>query len=378
MLITNIGTLVTNDPELGTLTNASIVFEDGKVAWVGTKPPEQAGTERLDAAGRAVIPGFVDSHGHLVFAGERAHEFAARMEGRPYTAGGIKTTVQATRSASDEQLKTNFDRLVTEALKSGTTTVETKSGYGLTVHDERRSLQVAHGHERTFLGAHVVPPETTADDYVQLVKGEMLDACAPHATWIDVFCEDGAFDGEQTRAILQAGIEKGLTPRVHANQLRHGPGIQLAVELKAASADHCTHATDQDLDALANSDTVATLLPGAEFSTRAQYPDARRFFDAGVTVALAAYCNPGSSYTTNIPFCIAIAVRDMHMTPDQAVEAATLGGAKALRRTDIGHLAPGARADAILLEAPSHVHLAYRPGVPLVRTVFKDGVSPGS
>jgi imidazolonepropionase len=373
MLITNIGTLVTNDPELGTLTNASIVFDDGKVGYVGHKPPEAAGTERVDAGGRAVIPGFVDSHGHLVFAGDRAEEFAARMAGRPYTAGGIQTTVTATRAATDDQLKANLDRLVHEALRSGTTTVETKSGYGLTVHDERRSLQVADGCERTFLGAHVVPPEHDPDSYAELVKGAMLDACAPHATWIDVFCEDGAFDGEQTRAILQAGQAKGLTPRVHANQLRHGPGIQIAVELNAASADHCTHASDDDLDALANSDTVATLLPGAEFSTRAAYPDARRFLDAGVTVALAADCNPGSSYTTNIPFCIAIAVRDMHMTPDEAVRAATLGGAKALRRSDVGHLGLGARADAVLLEAPSHIHLAYRPGVPLVAAVFKDG-----
>ena len=373
MLITNIGTLVTNDPELGTLRDAAILFHEGRVAWVGTKPPEGAGTSRIDAEGRALIPGFVDSHGHLVFAGDRAEEFAARMEGRPYTAGGIKTTVQATRAASNEALKANLDRLVREALRSGTTTVETKSGYGLTVADEERSLRVADGLERTFLGAHVVPPEHDPDSYTDLVKGAMLDACAPHATWIDVFCEDGAFDGEQTRAILQAGIAKGLTPRVHANQLHHGPGIQLAVELNAASADHCTHVSDEDVDALANSDTVATLLPGAEFSTRAQYPDARRLIDAGVQVALAADCNPGSSYTTNIPFCIAIAVREMHMTPDEALEAATLGGAKALRRTDIGHLGLNARADAILLDAPTHIHLAYRPGVPLIHTVWRAG-----
>jgi imidazolonepropionase len=374
VLIENIGTLVTNDPELGTIEHAAIVFDAGKVAWVGHRPPEQAGSERLDAQGRAVIPGFVDSHGHLLFAGDRAQEFAARMEGRPYTAGGIATTVQATRAASDEQLRANFERLVREALRSGTTTIETKSGYGLTVHDERRCLKLADGHERTFLGAHVVPPEHDADDYVELVRTRMLDACAPHAKWIDVFCEDGAFDGEQTRAILAAGKARGLTPRVHANQLRHGPGVQIAVELGAASADHVTHVSDDDIDALANSDTVATLLPGAEFSTRAAYPDARRLIDAGVNVALAADCNPGSSYTTNIPFCIAIAVREMRMTPDEAVRAATLGGAQALRRPDIGRLTPGARADAVLLEAPTHIHLAYRPGVPLVSAVWRDGV----
>jgi imidazolonepropionase len=381
VLIDNIGALVTNDPELGTLHDAALLFHDGHVAWAGPRAqiPQATPGERFDAAGRAVIPGFVDSHGHLVFAGDRAEEFAARMAGRPYSAGGIRTTVAATRAASDERLGANLDRLLREALRSGTTTAETKSGYGLTVPDERRSLTVARPRtpETTFLGAHVVPPEHEPDEYVDLVKGEMLDACAPHARWIDVFCEEGAFDGEQARAILTAGIAKGLTARVHANQLRHGPGVQLAVELGAASADHCTHLTDADVDALANSDTVATLLPGAEFSTRARYPDARRLLDAGVTVALAADCNPGSSYTTNIPFCIAIAVREMRMTPDEAVWAATKGGAIALRRTDIGHLGPGARADAVLLEAPSHIHLAYRPGVPLVSAVWRDGARVG-
>jgi imidazolonepropionase len=380
MLIDNIGTLVTNDPEIGTIKDAALVFDDGVVQWAGprTRTPQAAGTERFDAAGRAAIPGFVDSHGHLVFAGDRAEEFAARMAGRPYSAGGIKTTVAATRAASDEQLGSNLDRLVTEALRSGTTTVETKSGYGLTVPDERRSLQVAvpRTPETTYMGAHVVAPEYAGrpDDYVDLVKGDMLDACAPLARWIDVFCEEGAFDADQTRAILEAGIAKGLTPRVHANQLSHGPGVQIAVELGAASADHVTHVTDEDVDALAGSDTVATLLPGAEFSTRAAYPDARRLLDAGVTVALAADCNPGSSYTTNIPFCIAIAVREMGMTPGEAIWSATAGGARALRRSDVGHLGAGARADAVLLEAPSHIHLAYRPGVPLVTAVWRSGV----
>jgi imidazolonepropionase len=379
MLIDNIGTLVTNDPELGTIKDAALAFDAGLVRWAGprARTPEGVPGERVDAAGRAVIPGFVDSHGHLVFAGDRAEEFAARMAGRTYSAGGIRTTVDATRAATDDQLGANLDRLVDEALRSGTTTVETKSGYGLTVPDERRSLQVAvpRTPETTYLGAHVVAPEYAdrPDAYVDLVKGEMLEACAPHARWIDVFCERGAFDSDQTRAILEAGIAKGLTPRVHANQLGHGPGVQIAVELRAASADHVTHVTDDDIDALANSDTVATLLPGAEFSTRATYPDARRLIDAGVTVALAADCNPGSSYTTNIPFCIAIAVREMGMTPDEAIWAATAGGARALRRSDVGSLVPGARADAVLLEAPSHIHLAYRPGVPLVAAVWRAG-----
>jgi imidazolonepropionase len=255
--------------------------------------------------------------------------------------------------------------------------VETKSGYGLTTAEEARALRIAAAHtdEVTYLGAHVVAPEY-ADDvagYVRLVTGGMLDACAPYARWVDVFCEQGAFDGDQARAILTAGKARGLTPRVHANQLSHGPGVQLAVELDAASADHCTHLTGADVDALAQGSTVATLLPGCEFSTRAQYPDARRLLDAGVTVALSTDCNPGSSFTSSMPFCVAIAVREMGMTPDEAVWSATAGGAAALRRTDIGRLTPGARADLALLDAPSHVHLAYRPGVPLVTDVWQRG-----
>ncbi|MEV7970448.1 imidazolonepropionase [Sphaerisporangium sp. NPDC088356] len=384
LLIDNIGSLVTNDPALGEGTlglvpDAALVVEDGRVAWAGprSRVPEGAARERFDAGGRAVIPGFVDSHAHLVFAGDRTAEFEARMSGRPYTAGGIRTTVAATRAAGDDALRANLRRLVSEALRSGTTTIECKSGYGLTVEDEARSLRLAAEHtaEVTYLGAHVVPPEYAGDPdaYVALVSGAMLDACAPHARWIDVFCDRGAFDGDQTRAILTAGKERGLVPRVHAGQLGPGPGVAIAVELGAASADHVTHLSDADVEALASGDTVATLLPGAEFSTRSRYPDARRLLDAGATVALAADCNPGSSYTTNIPFCVALAVRDMNMTPGEAVWAATMGGARALRRTDVGHLAPGARADVVLLDAPSHVHLSYRPGVPMVARVWKAG-----
>jgi imidazolonepropionase len=384
VLVDNIGELVTNDPSigdgpLGIVREAALLVRDGVVEYAGPRTGLPAGevNGRIDAAGAAVIPGFVDSHGHLVFAGDRAEEFAARMAGEPYTAGGIASTVAATRAADDDQLATSMARLVREAALSGTTTSESKSGYGLTVEDEARSLRVAarHVEEVTFLGAHVVPAEyrDDVDGYVALVTGPMLDACAPHATWIDVFCDRGAFDGDQAREILRAGMARGLRPRIHANQLQHGPGVQIAVEVGAASADHVTHASDDDIEALAASDTVATLLPGAEFSTRAQYPDARRMLDAGVTVAIAADCNPGSSYTTNIPFCIAVAVRDMRMTPSEALWAATAGGARALRRTDVGHLGVGARGDLVLLDAPSHVHLAYRPGVPLVRSVFRSG-----
>jgi imidazolonepropionase len=389
-VITNIGSLVTNDPSLsatgggsrdplGLIPGAAAVVIDGdRVAWVGDARKAPATDNRLDAGGRALLPGFVDSHSHLLFAGDRGAEFAARMSGRPYTAGGIRTTVAATRAATDADIAATLTRFLGEALRQGTTTQETKSGYGLTVHDEARALEIAarHTDEVTYLGAHVVAPEFAGDPagYVALVTGAMLDACAPHARWVDVFCERGAFDGDQARAVLTAGMSRGLTPRVHANQLGHGPGVQLAVELGAASADHCTHLTDADVDALAADTTVATLLPGAEFSTRARYPDARRLLDAGAAVALSTDCNPGSSFTTSMPFCVAVAVRDMGMTPDEAVHAATHGGARALRRQDIGRIAPGARADLLLLDAPSHVHLAYRPGVPLAAAVWKDGV----
>ncbi|MGK5544025.1 imidazolonepropionase [Streptomyces sp. URMC 127] len=382
-VITNISSLVTNDPSLGegplgTLQDAAVVIDGDRVVWVGTSSKAPATDNRVDAGGRAALPGFVDSHSHLVFAGDRTAEFNARMSGRSYSAGGIRTTVAATRAASDEALDANVRRYVREALRQGTTVLETKSGYGLTVEDEARALRIAAAHtdEVTYLGAHIVSPDYADDPaaYVDLVTGPMLDACAPHARWVDVFCEQGAFDGDQARTILTAGAARGLTPRVHANQLSYGPGVQLAVELGAASADHCTHLTDADVDALANGTTVATLLPGAEFSTRAQWPDARRLLDAGATVALSTDCNPGSSFTSSMPFCIALAVRDMGMTPDEAVWSATAGGAAALRRTDVGRIAPGARADLALLDAPSHVHLAYRPGVPLVSAVWRAGV----
>ncbi|MEU9165999.1 imidazolonepropionase [Streptomyces sp. NPDC048424] len=383
--ITNIGSLVTNDPALGDgsplglIENAAVVIDGDKIAWVGPTAQAPAADERFDADGRAVIPGFVDSHSHLVFAGDRTQEFNARMSGRAYSAGGIRTTVAATRAATDAELEANLVRHLDEARRQGTTTFETKSGYGLTVADEARALRIAAAHteEVTYLGAHIVSPDYAEDPaaYVDLVTGEMLAACTPYARWVDVFCEKGAFDGDQARAILTAGAAAGLIPRVHANQLSYGPGVQLAVELEAASADHCTHLTDADVDALAQAaaTTVATLLPGAEFSTRAVWPDARRLIDAGATVALSTDCNPGSSYTSSMPFCIALAVRDMRMTPDEALWSATAGGARALRRTDIGAVTPGARADLALLDAPSHVHLAYRPGVPLVSAVWQRG-----
>jgi imidazolonepropionase len=374
LLITGIGELTTH-ADLGVLHDAALVVTD-RVEWAGPAAKAPPADSAFDVDGAAVIPGFVDSHAHLVFAGDRAGEFAARMAGEPYTGGGIRTTVAATRSASDDALRANLTRLTAEMLRQGTTTVEIKSGYGLTVEDEARSLRLAAGFtpETTFLGAHVVPKDIDRSSYVELVTGRMLRACTPHAKWIDVFCDRGAFDVAEARTILEAGIAAGLKPRLHANQLTLGGGVRLAVELDAASADHCTHLSDSDVDALASSTTVATLLPGAEFSTRSPYPDARLLLDAGAAVALATDCNPGSSYTSSMSFCIALGVREMKMTPAEALWAATIGGAKALRREDVGHLGIGAAADLIVLAAPSSLHLAYRPGVPLVKKVLHKGV----
>ena len=376
-LVTGIAELVTNEPGLGAgplglLRDAALVVDGDRVAWVGPAAAAPSADGRVDVEGRAVVPGFVDSHSHLVFAGDRAAEFEARMTGTPYDGGGIATTVVATRAASDAELGARLRRLVAEARAQGTTTLEVKSGYGLTVDDEARALRIAAEvtPHTTFLGAHVVPPECAGDrdGYLRLVTGPMLEACAPHARWVDVFCEPGsahAFDGDEARAVLAAGRAAGLGVRLHAGQLGVGPGVRLGVELDAASVDHCTFLSDADVDALASSSTVATLLPGVEFSTRSPYPDARRLLAAGVTVALATDCNPGSCFTSSMPFCIALAVRELGMTPAEALWSATAGGAQALRDPSAGRLAPGAKADVAVLDAPSFVHLAYRPGVPL-------------
>jgi imidazolonepropionase len=380
MVIGNIGLLVTNDPELGEgrlglRRDVALVVDGDHIAAI--EPASAHPDPEVDAGGRCVIPGFVDSHTHLVFAGDRGDEFAARMAGAPYAAGGIRVTTDATRAASAQELSRLTEQRRAEAHRAGITHLEIKSGYGLDVDTEARLCAVAaeFTDDVTFLGAHVVPAEYEgrAEDYVALVCGPMLDACAPHAKWIDVFCEEGAFDADQSRAVLEAGRAAGLGLRVHGNQLGPGPGVQLAVELGAASVDHCTYLTDTDVDALAGSDTVATFLPATDFSTRQPYPDARRVVDAGATIAIATNCNPGSSYTTSMGFCLALAVRDMGLTMEEALQAATLGGARALRRTDMGHLAPGARADLAVLEAPSYTHLVYRPGVPLVRVAYRAG-----
>lgn len=384
VLYTDISSLVTNDQGLelgllGELKDAALIIENGHISWLGSAKEAPDADQRVSLEGSSVIPGFVDSHAHLVFAGNRAEEFAARMNGENYTAGGIRNTVSATRSASDEELDENIATLAMEMYRSGITTFETKSGYGLNVFDETRSVRLAaqHTEDVTFLGAHVIPEEYAGrtDEYVQLVCGEMLESCAPYSKWIDVFCEIGAFDYDQAKVILQAGIANDLQPRIHANQLSASRAVELAVELDCASADHLSHLTDKDLDLLANSNTVATLLPGAEFSTRSEYPDASRLFAAGITVALATDCNPGSSFTTSMPFCIALAVREMKFTVEQAIWSATMGGARALRRDDVGQLAVGKSADFVVLNAPSYLHLAYRPGVDLISETVIAGTS---
>jgi imidazolonepropionase len=373
--IDNIAQLFTAD-DVGVLVDVAVVIEDERI--VAIEPADSVDADEVvDAGDRAVIPGFVDSHTHLVFAGDRAHEFALRMAGRRYEAGGIRVTTDATRSATQDELTDLAAARRREALRAGITHQEIKSGYGLTVESEEQLCRVASAltDDVTFLGAHVVPGEYAGrvDDYVELVCGPMLAACAPLSRWIDVFCEEGAFDADQSRAVLEAGRAAGLGLRVHANQLGEGPGVQLAVELGAASADHCTHLSDADIDALAGGQTVATFLPATDFSTREPYPDARRVIDAGARVALATNTNPGSSYTTSMSFVLALAVRDMRMTIEEALTAATRGGAEALRRDDIGRIAVGARADLVLLDAPSYEHLVYRPAVPLVAMTIAAG-----
>ncbi len=376
-VVVNISELTTNDPTLGDNTplgrlhDAAMVVDEQRVLWVGANADAPAADEWIDACDSAVIPGFVDSHTHLVFAGERSDEFEARMAGVRYDGGGITRTVEATRAAPTDLLRALCATRAAELRASGVTTMEIKSGYELTVAGESRLLDVARefSDEVTFLGAHVVPEEYAhdRDGYVELVMGEMLAACAPKARWADVFCDWGAFSVDEARAILLRAREAGLELRLHGNQIGDIGGVALAVELDAASVDHCTYVNDLDVEALGSSNTVATLLPGAEFSTRSVYPSARRLLDARAVVALATDCNPGTSYVTSMGFVIALAVREMGMTVGEALWAATAGGARALRRDDIGHLGVGARADFVVLDAPRAAHLAYRPGGPVVR-----------
>lgn len=394
-LITDIAELTTNDPEHGgRITDAAVIIEGNTIAWVGPAAQAPAADTRVDAEGRAVLPGWVDSHTHMVFAGDRTAEFEARMAGEAYAAGGINVTVEATRAASNRQLEANLVRLVTEARRHGTTTMETKTGYGLTTRDEVRAAEIAGRHVDavTFLGAHVVPEAADRDAYLDLVTGSMLDAVAPHVSAVDVFCETGAFDEGESRAVLRAASERGLATRVHGNQLGHGPGVRVAAEHGALSVDHLGFMTDEDIEILAASwrggarGTVATVLPACDLSTRMPLAPARRLIDAGARVAIASNCNPGTSFTSSMGFCVATAVLQMGLTIREAVEAATLGGAIALGMHEdgwadplgrpqprVGTIAPGSRADLHMIDAPSVTHLAYRPGMPLTSAVWRAG-----
>lgn len=382
-LLTGISRLITNDPELGpsrlgVIQDAALVIEGDAVAWVGSAADAPMADATEDLGGRCVLPGWVDSHSHLIFAGDRAAEFSARMSGAPYQAGGIMATVGPTRAASDEALLAGAQKLVAEMVAGGTTCIETKTGYGLSLVDEIRSARIAQAagvDEVTFLGAHLLPPEfvDNSQAYVDLVSGPMLEGARRYVGWIDVFCEAGAFDERQSRQILKAGDAAGLGLRVHGNQLGTGPGVALAVELGAASVDHCTYLAASDIELLAGSDTVATLLPVCDLSTRQAIAPGRALLDAGATVALAANCNPGSSYTTSMALVVALAVLQCRMTAAEAVWSATAGGAQALRRKDVGRLIVGSRADIHVLDAPSEDYLAYRVGVPLTHAVWRKG-----
>ncbi len=391
--LTNIGQLVTNDPErdglLGIVEDAAVAIEDGRITWVGDAAdvPEAAITQDCD--GQAVLPGFVDPHTHLVFAGDRAGEFARRLRGESYeqimaAGGGIQSTVQATRAATLGELTDAALGRVRRLQAAGTTTVEIKSGYGLDLENEKRLLAVAAAAGSavaldvvpTFLGAHTVPEEFAgaADDYVDYLTEVVLPECAPLARFCDVFCDEGAFTVDQSRRVLEAGKQHGLSPRLHANQLAPSGGAQLAAEVGAISADHLDHIDDDDIAALRAAGTVAVLLPGVSFSLRTPQPRGPDLWEAGVTVALGTDCNPGTANIETMPFVVALACLEMGLTPEQAVWSATRGGARALGLEDRGQVTVGARGDLVVLREASYVHLAYRPDFPSVRTVIKRGL----
>jgi imidazolonepropionase len=386
-LVHGISQLVTCDPAagegpLGVIEDGALVVVGEQIAWLGSfaaAPAPGEVDEVVDLHGRALLPGWVDSHSHLVFAGDRSVEFSARAAGASYSASGILSTVTATRAAPQDQLVRTAQALVAEMVAGGTTCMETKTGYGLDLRTEARSALaagVSGADEVTFLGAHAVPPEfgDDIDGYVDLVCGPMLDAVAGHVGWIDVFCEVGAFDEPRARRVLAAGERAGLGLRVHGNQLGPGPGVALAVHVGAASVDHCTHLTQHDIDLLVASDTVATLLPTCDLSTHQPPAPGRELVDAGATVAIASNCNPGSCYSSSMNLAVALGVLQCRLTPQEAILAATVGGAAALRRPDVGSLAVGKRADLHALNAPTYDYLAYRIGTPLTHAVWRRGV----
>jgi imidazolonepropionase len=366
--------------ELGAVGHGGVLIRNGRVAWVGPEtdlPTGLGDVPELDAGGGCVLPGFVDAHTHLVFAGDRADEHRARLSGDPYRTGGIMSSVAATRAATTEELVEATWRRAESALRHGTTTLEAKSGYGLDTETERRLLEVlATVAERTrvrivptFLGAHLAP----TPDYLDLLVEEMLPACAPLAEGCDAFCDAGALSVEESRKALEAGLAYGLVPRLHAEELARTGGALLAAELGCASADHLVHATAEDARALAAAGVVAVLLPATSFCLRSSYAPARMLLDHGTTIALATDCNPGTSYTTSMPFVVAVACSALGLSAEEAVRAATRGGAAALRRSDLGHLTPGAAGDLVVLEGEHYVDLAYHPGMDRIAAVVAGG-----
>jgi imidazolonepropionase len=398
-LLTGAGQLVTCDPAqgegpLGLVERGAVAAAAGRVVYAGPEAGlagrDVAAATRLDAGGRAVVPGFVDAHTHLVFAGDRADEFAARLRGVGYEAalaagGGINRTVRDTRAATDAELEATAARRLATALAYGTTTLEAKSGYGLTTHDERRSLEALARLALlspvevvpTFLGAHLIPEEYAADrdGYLDLLEREMLPACAPLAEFVDAFCDRGALTVEESRRVLEAGFRHGLRGKLHANELGATGGATLAAELGCVSADHLLFCDQQEAKALAAAGTVAVLLPGTSFLLRTgRAAPVQVMRDAGVTLALGTDCNPGTCYSESMQLMVALACVHGGLTPEEAVLAATDGAARAVGRGGrVGRLAPGAACDLVVLAGRSYLDLAYHLGVNLAATVVKGG-----
>lgn len=389
LLLTGIGNLTTNNGD--PIPDAAVKVMDGSVVFAGREgdAPEQGGAKHIDCQGRAVIPGIVDAHTHLVFGGDRADEFTMKMGGATYPeiaalGGGILSTVASTRASTGDQLFEAAAARAWRMIASGTTTVEIKSGYGLDIDTELAMLQVARriGDElpltvrTTFLGAHAVPPEYYGDrsGYVDHVVEEMLPVAAPLADYCDVFVEDGAFSVDEARRIFEAGKKHGLAARVHADQLSRSGGTALAAEIGAASADHLDHAAEDDADSLARAGVVAVLVPGASYTLRSPQAPGPMLVQREVTIALATDCNPGTSYLESMGVVISLAVVQMGLTTEQAVRAATRGGALSLGLDDHGVIAPGSVGDLVILDAPSPDHIPYRPGTNLVWKTVKEGV----
>jgi imidazolonepropionase len=386
------------EEKLAILTNGSIALAKGRIVWVG--PWQQISQQvdlssnphRIEASGKVVLPGFIDSHTHLVFAGTREKEFELRLQGATYQeiaakGGGIRSTVQKTRQASKEELLEIGKRHLDQMLSLGTTTVEAKSGYGLSTQDEIKMLEVLRDLDRahpvsvvpTFMGAHEIPPEYAdkKDDYVRLVIEEMIPAVAEKklAVFCDVFCEQGVFSPEESRRILEAGKRYGLEAKIHADELTSLGGAELAAELGAASADHLLFISDKGMERMAEKGVVATLLPGtAFFLFLGRYAPARKMIEKGVTVALASDFNPGSCMTQSLPLITTIACTQMRMTPAEAILGITLHAATALKKErEIGSLEAGKQADLVILDIPDYRHLSYHFGTNHVWKVVKEG-----